>query len=49
MYENWCEHELTLTKQSWKCILINPAPMPGLSETALSTALLTIASADGHE
>ena len=40
--------ELTLTKQSWKCILMSPAAMPALSEIALFTVLLTISSADGH-
>ena len=38
----------TLTKQSWKCILMRPAAKPGFLDTALFTALLTIASAEGQ-
>lgn len=41
-------HLRTLTKQSWKCILMRPAAMPGLQDTALFTAFLTIDSADGQ-
>ena len=42
------ENEHTLTKQSWKYILISPAAMPGLLDTALFTVFLTIVSADGQ-
>ena len=39
----------TLTKQSWKCILMRPAAMPGFLETALSTASSTMVSASGQD
>ena len=38
----------TLTKQSWKCILMMPAARPGFLDTALFTVFLTMVSAEGQ-